>query len=162
MPSGAVRLVVDPADVSDDALIGLLHAVYVDGGFVDRSVAERRMTAPRVRARGTLIGAFDGEALVGCVIVVAPGGESGQIAGPTEWEIHLLAVAEAARGRGVGQALLERAVALCFEAGAARVVLSTQPDMAAAHRLYARCGFERVPVRDWAVGGQARLAYLRR
>jgi ribosomal protein S18 acetylase RimI-like enzyme len=62
----------------------------------------------------------------------------------------MLAVAHAARGRGVGEALVracaERARAV---EGRVRVVLSTQRTMRTAHRLYERLGFVRTPERDW-------------
>jgi ribosomal protein S18 acetylase RimI-like enzyme len=35
-------------------------------------------------------------------------------------------------------------------AGKRRVVLSSDPRMAAAHRLYRRLGFTRLPARDWS------------
>jgi GNAT superfamily N-acetyltransferase len=55
----------------------------------------------------------------------------------------------AAQGRGIGALLdttcLERARA----AGKRRMVISTGQEMTAAHRLYERLGFERLPERDW-------------
>ncbi|MDZ4702276.1 MAG: GNAT family N-acetyltransferase [Rhodothermales bacterium] len=46
------------------------------------------------------------------------------------------------RGRGVGQALVERALTLAREAGAASVELTSRPEREAANRLYQRLGFE--------------------
>jgi len=49
---------------------------------------------------------------------------------------------EAARGRGVGEALTLRALELAREAGARTVELTSRPSRAAANRLYSRLGFE--------------------
>jgi len=50
---------------------------------------------------------------------------------------------EAARGRGVGAALVARAVELAAAAGARTVDLTSRPEREAANRLYERAGFVR-------------------
>ena len=50
---------------------------------------------------------------------------------------------------GVGEALVRACVERAEQAGARTLRLSTQPQMAAAHRLYERLGFTRTPDRDW-------------
>jgi ribosomal protein S18 acetylase RimI-like enzyme len=57
-------------------------------------------------------------------------------------------VDEAARGRGVGEALTAEAVRLAGEAGARTLDLTSRPSREAAHRLYSKLGFE---VRDTSV-----------
>ena len=57
-------------------------------------------------------------------------------------------VDEAARGRGVGEALTAEAVRLADEAGARTLDLTSRPSREAAHRLYSKLGFE---VRDTSV-----------
>lgn len=80
--------------------------------------------------------------------------------GPEETEVRALAVSPAARGRGVGHALVEAVVERSAAEGAHRVVLSTQPTMAAAQRIYERRGFLRLPDRDWEpLPGLTLLAY---
>jgi ribosomal protein S18 acetylase RimI-like enzyme len=54
-----------------------------------------------------------------------------------------LFVVEAARGRGVGRALIDAAAASARERGAARLVWSTAPDNTTAQGLYDRTGAER-------------------
>ena len=49
---------------------------------------------------------------------------------------------EAARGRGIGEALLREAVELAARTGASRVNLTSTPDRVPANRLYQRLGFE--------------------
>jgi ribosomal protein S18 acetylase RimI-like enzyme len=57
-------------------------------------------------------------------------------------------VDEAARGRGVGEALTAEAIRLADEAGARTLDLTSRPSRQAAHRLYSKLGFE---VRDTSV-----------
>jgi ribosomal protein S18 acetylase RimI-like enzyme len=57
-------------------------------------------------------------------------------------------------------------VTSCLErarsAGKSRMVLSTDPRMAAAHRLYGRLGFSRLPERDWSpIPGVELMVYAR-
>jgi ribosomal protein S18 acetylase RimI-like enzyme len=95
-------------------------------------------------------GTGDGEgALLGSVTLCPPGSPWRELATAGEGEFRMLSVDPAAQGRGAGAAL----VRLCLErargAGEAAVVISSLREMAAAHRLYGRLGFERVPARDW-------------
>ena len=45
------------------------------------------------------------------------------------------------RGRGVGSALMEAAIAWCRRSGVEKIELSVYPDNAAARALYAKFGF---------------------
>lgn len=97
-----------------------------------------------------LADASTGDRLLGTVAVFAAGTAYAQLAGPGETEIRMLAVDPGARGRGVGAALAAACVHLSRGAGAKGVRLSTEPSMAAAHRIYERLGFRRTPDRDWS------------
>lgn len=55
--------------------------------------------------------------------------------------IEDVVVDEAARGRGVGEALNRRAIEIATERGARTVDLTSRPKRAAANRLYRRLGF---------------------
>lgn len=57
------------------------------------------------------------------------------------WEVTNTAVVEAQRGRGVGRALLERAVEAARGADAHRVILATGAADVGNLRFYQRCGF---------------------
>jgi len=57
------------------------------------------------------------------------------------WEVVSTAVAERARGQGVGRALLDRAGEEAQAAGATRLILSTATADVGNLRFYQRCGF---------------------
>ena len=61
---------------------------------------------------------------------------------PDTAEMKRLYVRSAHRGRGLGRALAELAIAAAREAGCARIVLDTLPKMRAAQQLYAELGFK--------------------
>jgi len=52
-------------------------------------------------------------------------------------------VDEAARGRGIGEALTREAMRLATEASVRTVELTSAPEREAANRLYRRLGFDR-------------------
>jgi GNAT superfamily N-acetyltransferase len=72
-----------------------------------------------------------------------------------EWDdddaagFRMLAVAPAAQGRGVGEALVRACIDQARSQARRRLVLHSTPWMTAAHRLYARLGFRRAPDRDF-------------
>jgi ribosomal protein S18 acetylase RimI-like enzyme len=56
--------------------------------------------------------------------------------------IEDVVVDESVRGKGIGEALMRRALDLAREAGASGVALTSRPDREAANRLYQSMGFE--------------------
>jgi ribosomal protein S18 acetylase RimI-like enzyme len=60
-------------------------------------------------------------------------------------EMKRLYVRGAHRGKGLGRALAERAIAAAREAGCARIVLDTLPKMRQAQALYQALGFRQIP-----------------
>lgn len=153
-----MTIVPDDPALTDPEISDLLVPVYVGGGFTDAAAAPM-LAADKVRARGTILTARVGGVLAGMVILVAPDAPVRQIAHDGESEVHLLAVRETFRGRGIARALMAAVVALSRERGWPRVVLSTQETMAAAQALYASAGFVRAPGRDWTRGERRFLAY---
>jgi ribosomal protein S18 acetylase RimI-like enzyme len=114
----------------------------------DWYLAELKDVAKRAASAQVLV-AVDRDRVLGGVTHVPSPGPLSDVAGPGEAEIRMLAVAHAARGRGVGEALVRACVERARAAGRTAVVLSTQHAMHTAHRLYERLGFVRVPERDW-------------
>jgi ribosomal protein S18 acetylase RimI-like enzyme len=95
--------------------------------------------------------ADDTEEILGTVTICPPGSPWREIArDDREGEFRMLAVAPDARGAGVGAVLLDLVVEHFRRGGATRVVMSTLPTMRAAHRIYERAGFVRMPERDWS------------
>jgi ribosomal protein S18 acetylase RimI-like enzyme len=97
-----------------------------------------------------LVAVDDAGSVLGSV-TYAPGPESplADVAREGEAEFRMLGVLPAARGGGVGQALVEACIARARQAGRSAIVLSTPPDWTAGQRLYERLGFRRAPERDW-------------
>ncbi|MFE2141249.1 GNAT family N-acetyltransferase [Streptomyces sp. NPDC059456] len=128
---------------------------YTGDGLLDLNEDDHylnvlRDVAGRADAGDVLVATRDGR-LLGGVTFAAPGSRLADVAGPGEAEFRMLAVSAGARGAGVGEALvracIERARALD---GVTALVLSTQPAMLGAQRIYARLGFVRTPELDWS------------
>ena len=64
----------------------------------------------------------------------------------TECEIAKMAVATAARGRGLGDLLMEAAISYAREIGATRLVIVSNTVLAPALQLYRKHGFKEVPL----------------
>ncbi|MCC5478940.1 GNAT family N-acetyltransferase [Streptomyces sp. NPDC059680] len=137
-----------------DALGEITAQAYLRDGLLDFGesdwyLGELRDVAKRAAAAEVLV-AVRNDTLLGGVTFVPSPGPMADIARPGEAEIRMLAVSGAARGQGAGEALvracIDRARAV---QGCTAVVLSTQRTMHAAHRIYERLGFVRVPERDW-------------
>ncbi|MFF5927510.1 GNAT family N-acetyltransferase [Streptomyces hydrogenans] len=137
--------------------VGELTArAYLDDGHLtfgedDDYLPVMKDVARRAVEAEVLVAVDAGGTLLGAVTFTAGGGTWADIARPGEAEFRLLAVARAARGRGVGEALVRACVDRAHTLdGCARLVLSTQDRMTTAHRIYRRIGFTRLPERDWS------------
>jgi len=85
----------------------------------------------------SLIVARDGDDILGMLTLIVYRVPTGLRA-----TIHDVVVDEAARGRGVGEALTREALHQAADAGAISVELTSRQDREAANRLYRRLGFE--------------------
>ncbi|MEU5655441.1 N-acetyltransferase [Streptomyces sp. NPDC047737] len=122
----------------------------LDFGAEDPYLEQLRAVGRRAAEAEVLVALDAGGRLLGGVTYVAPGSPWADIAGEDEAEFRMLAVAPEARGRGAGEALVRACVDRARAAGGLTgIVLSTQPAMLGAHRIYRRLGFERTPERDW-------------
>jgi GNAT superfamily N-acetyltransferase len=133
-----------------DALGDLTVAAYEEFllGAEDGYRVHVRDAARRAREAELWVAA-EGDELLGCVTYCPPGSPWREISRDDEGEFRMLAVHPRARGRGTGLALAELCEQRAREHGATGMVLSSLADMTAAHRVYARLGYIRIPDRDW-------------
>ena len=80
-----------------------------------------------------LLAELDGRIIGSCALLKT---------GNTEYELAKMAIAEPARGRGVGENLARAAVHRARQLGATRVHLESHSDWTPAIRLYEKLGFE--------------------
>jgi ribosomal protein S18 acetylase RimI-like enzyme len=144
-------LPVEPATPADFPRIAeLTGGVYRDEGLAPEEYQrELRDVAGRAE-RAELLVAREGSAVVGSVALVLDGDFREISDSDDEAAFRMLAVDPAVRGRGVGELLVRACLDRARAAGKRRMVLSTDPGMRAAHRLYERLGFTRLPERDWS------------
>jgi ribosomal protein S18 acetylase RimI-like enzyme len=129
----------------------LTAAVYVAAGYTSPDGAYIRLlrdAAARAREAELIVTVQGGE-LAGTVTYCRHGSPWAQLTAPGEAEFRMLAVTPAARGLGLGEALVRHCVGRAREDRCATLRLSTEPVMHAAHRIYQRLGFARTPERDW-------------
>ncbi len=160
VPSATVP-VVGPATRADfDRIRELTVGVYRDEELASTQyLAELGDVEGRAGRSQLLVARLDGR-VVGSVALVLDGDFGEVTAGPAEAAFRMLVVDPAARGAGVGELLVTTCLDRARAAGKASMVLSTDPRMTAAHRLYERLGFRRLPGRDWSpVPGVDLLVY---
>jgi predicted N-acetyltransferase YhbS len=106
------------------------------------------------RARdGRLLVATHAGRVVGTV-TYHPDAAAEGVGWPSGWSgLRALAVDPAARGHGIGRALVEACRSRALAAGAPVLCLHTAASMAAAVRLYEAMGFRRAPAHDLDIGG---------
>ncbi|MFH8406564.1 GNAT family N-acetyltransferase [Streptomyces sp. NPDC018019] len=159
-------ITIRPARHEEFAGIGeLLVAAYAADGLLvlgeaDPYANELRDVAHRAAHAEVLTAVDAGGTVLGAVTFAAPGSPYAEISGPDEGEFRMLAVAPAGRGRGIGEALVRACMDRARSLGLTRMVLSAQPHIKNAHRVYERIGFTRIPERDWEpVPGITLLAF---
>jgi ribosomal protein S18 acetylase RimI-like enzyme len=112
--------------------------------------------APHLRELGAdgsghVLVAADSEGRLAGTVMLQLWPDGGNVVkGPGEGEIRALAVRPAARGSGLGRALLAAVMARAGQQGVRHLLLLTQIEMQAAHHLYDEAGFTRLPERDWS------------
>lgn len=137
-----------------------LEAYTADGYLGPESTgyaASLANATDRLRTAELLVAVDADDTLLGTVTIALPGTDYAEISRDGELEFRMLAVAPTARGKGIGEALTRAVLARARELGLPRVVLCSSQNMAAAHRLYQRLGFTRLPERDWSPGPNVHL-----
>jgi ribosomal protein S18 acetylase RimI-like enzyme len=156
-------LIVREARPSDYAAIAdLTVAAYrtIDpdlGGYEARI----RDVAGRAAVAIVLAAVLGGRVVGSATLVNDPTSPLAESDEPGDAAIRMLAVDPAAMGKGVGTALVRRCIELARDAGRRRMVLRTRTQMTAAHQLYRRFGFERLPELDEQVPGAQLHGYAR-
>ena len=154
---------IRPARPDDHERLGdLTAAAYLDDGLLDFGAEDPdlevlRDVARRAEHADVLVAVDPAGVVLGGVAFVAGPGPFADVARDDEAEFRTLAVVPAGRGRGVGTALVRECIDRARALGRRRLVLSTQPTMHAAHRVYERFGFTRAPERDWSPVRDLRL-----
>ncbi len=147
----APPLTVQPARPDEfDRIAELTVRVYVEGGLAsDGYLAELADVAGRSTRSHLLVVRDPDDRVVGSVALVLSGDFGEVTDSDEEAAFRMLVVDPATRGRGIGELLVTTCLDLARAAGKRRMVLSTASTMTAAHRLYERLGFHRLPERDW-------------
>ena len=164
MPSSpdAGSLSVDAAGPDDFvAIADLTVGVYLGEGLASEAYATQLADVAGRAGRSELLVVRDAAGrVVGSVALVLEG-DFGEITeSDDEASFRMLVVDPTVRGRGVGELLVRTCLDRARTADKRRMVLSTDPRMAPAHRLYERLGFRRLPERDWSpVPGVDLLVY---
>ena len=132
-------------------------AYRADGFLSEASTYAETLRVLGMDGTGEILAAVDGEHLLGTVMLVTwpHGGEV--LRNPGEGEIRALAVASAARGRGIGRALLAAIMQRAAAREVRELLLLTQPEMRTAQHLYTEAGFRRMPGRDYEYAPGHRL-----
>jgi ribosomal protein S18 acetylase RimI-like enzyme len=132
----------------------LTAGVYRDEGYAgEEYLVQLADVAGRATRAQLLVARQDGDhdvEVVGSVALVLDGEFGEVLRSADEAGFRMLVVDPAARGLGVGERLVTACLDRARAAGKRRVVISTDPRMTAAHRLYERLGFTRLPERDWS------------
>ena len=134
-----------------DEIADLLESAYVDAGLEqERSpyLAVLRDVAGHAQPGPVLVAERSGE-LVGTVTICPYGSRFSELALPGEVEFRFLAVASSAWGTGIADDLVRACEQHGRDVGAAGLAICVLARNAAAHGLYARHGFVRVPERDF-------------
>jgi ribosomal protein S18 acetylase RimI-like enzyme len=155
---------VQPARPDEyDRIAELTVGVYVEGGLASEGyTAELADVAGRAGRAELLVVRDADERVVGSVALVLSGDFGEVTTSDDEAAFRMLVVDPGAQGRGIGELLVTTCLELARAAGKRRMVLSTGPAMTAAHRLYERLGFVRLPERDWTpVPGIDLMVYAR-
>jgi ribosomal protein S18 acetylase RimI-like enzyme len=150
-----------PAD--HEAIGEVTVAAYTEFGAATEGGYVEHLRDAAARDREAELWVADDEEtgeILGSVTLCPLGSPWREIAADDEAEFRMLGVGPNAQRRGVGSALMDLVVRRAQEDSATAIVLSSLAEMTAAHRIYERQGFARVPDRDWSpVPGVDLLAF---
>ena len=144
-----------------DRIAELTVGVYVDGRLASDGYTPQLADVAGRASRSELLVVRDARGhIIGSVALVLSGDFGEITTSDDEAAFRMLVVDPAAQGHGAGQLLVITCLERARAAGKRRMVISTDPRMTTAHRLYERLGFTRLPERDWSpMPGIDLLAY---
>jgi len=137
------------------AAVGVLtsEAYAASGDFTGPFSAEYdldlRDAEGRSATAAVLVAVDETGTVLGTATLARHGSPNAHVARDGEQELRMLAVAEAARGRGVGSALVEECAFRAGLDGADALVISVYTENSPAQRMYAKQAFVAAPARDW-------------
>jgi ribosomal protein S18 acetylase RimI-like enzyme len=127
-------------------------------GLIDNEYEARLADADRRAREAELMVAVDDGKVLGTVTWCPPTSPLRELATrPDQAEFRMLAVAPAGRRRGVGRALVDACLDRARAESMREVLLSSLPQMTAAHALYREFGFVRAPELDHSPKAQVHL-----
>jgi ribosomal protein S18 acetylase RimI-like enzyme len=136
--------------------LGEVGSIRVAAYLADGHLSPGSGYEPTLRGLGAdgtghvLVAVEDDGSLVGTVMLQTwPDGGGQLMTGPGDAEIRALAVLPGARRTGLGGALLTAIMDRAVRERVKHLLLFTETGMRAAHRLYEKAGFIRLPDRDW-------------
>ena len=145
-----VRLVrPEEAEAAGRLVVAAFEAMpgaHMTGGY-----AEELADVAGRSAHAEVYVAVEGDDVAGCTTLVTdPHSRLAEEVQEGECQIRMMAVAPSRQGHGIGQRLLDAVLQRVTADNAFDAIfLHSTPSMTAAHRLYQRNGFVRVPERDW-------------
>jgi GNAT superfamily N-acetyltransferase len=118
-------------------------------GLIDNDYEERLTDAGRRAREAQLLVAVDNGQVLGTVTWCPPTSPWRELAArPDQAEFRMLSVAAAGRRRGIGRALVQACLDQARAEGMREILISSLPQMTAAHALYREFGFVRAPELD--------------
>ena len=136
-----------------DQIAELMVRVYLAEGYTRTESPYNvvlRDVASRAEKAELMVAVDAADRMLGTVTYAGYGSPYAEhVSTPEEASFRMLVVDPAARGRGIGEALVRWCVDRARASGVRTLWLSTLEGMVAAGRLYLRLGFVRTPERDW-------------
>lgn len=140
-------------------LIDAYTAEWGESGWDDYRL-ELADVRSRAAAMRILVATTELDEVIGTVALLVPSSIARKIEARDAMELRMLAVSPIHQRNGVATALIHAATAATRAAALGRILLQSDDDLVAAHRLYATAGFTRRPEFDIAVDdGHTALAF---
>lgn len=150
------------ANLQDSSsLTELWNEAFIDGPVRARPDRFTETEVARTIERGECFTVVEAGEILAATLLVANGSDPATLTdADDESQLVLVAVAESARGRGLGRKVVGAAIAAAQGHGVRRLWLWSRPDQTEAHSLYASLGFQRVPLLDEPLDDSMKLVFL--